>query len=449
LKKELPVEIVAKVGAALQQLFGEIAESAAEATGVIVRQRKFTALSLAKTFVLGFLQHPDASDEQLAQMAAASGAAVTPQAVEQRQTRKLVAFLEAFYRRGVQLIVGRDRALAPLLERFTEVTLLDSSTVTLPDAYAETFPGCGGGHGHGGGAAALKLQTELDLRSGALQVTVEVGRSPDGATSRQQAPRPVGSLRISDLGYFCVAVFAAMVAESVHFLSRLQFNTKVRLPDGTPLDLMRWLGQQTGPFIDQAILLGEQERLPCRLIAWRVPPEQANRRRQKLRQDVLRKRGHEPSAERLAWCDWTILVTSVPEELMSPAEAAVLYRSRWQIELLFKRWKSQDRIAVLSGSTPVRQMVRVWSRLLAALVQHWLLVASAWGDPTRSWSKVSEAVRNWVVLLVRVLDRRADLERELAYLSQVIAKTCRRNERSKPGTFELLNNVGRLDYCLT
>src|SRR5262249_5541253 len=153
-----------------------------------------------------------------------------------------------------------------------------------------------------------------------------------------------------------------MVAQSVHFLSRLQFNTKVRLPGGDALDLVRWLERQTGPFIDSVILLGEQERLPCRLIAWRVPPEQAHRRRQKLRQDVLRKRGHEPSAERLAWCDWTILVTSVPQELMSPAEAAVLYRSRWQIELLFKRWKSQDRIAVLSGATPVRQMVRVWSR---------------------------------------------------------------------------------------
>ena len=54
------------------------------------------------------------------------------------------------------------------------------------------------------------------------------------------------------------------------------------------------------------------------------PPEQANRRRQKLRQETLRKAGKSPIAERLAWCDWTILVTNVPTEMLMPAEAVVL-----------------------------------------------------------------------------------------------------------------------------
>jgi hypothetical protein len=288
----------------------------------------------------------------------------------------------------------------------------------------------------------------MDLRSGALHVEIETGRSTDGATPRQHAERPVGSLRISDLGYFCVAVFAAMATAGVHFLSRLQFNTGVRKRTDEPVDLLCWLEQQPGPFIDQPILLGAQ-RLACRLIAWRVPEEQANRRRHKLRQDVMRKRGHEPLAARLAWCDWTILVTSVPVKLMTPPEAVVLYRARWQIELLFKRWKTQDRIDVLSGSTEVRQMVRVWSRLLAALVQHWLVIASAWGDPTRSLVKVCEAVRGWVLGLLRALDRRKELERVLGDLCQAVTGTCRRNGRSKPGTFELLNDVGRLDFSLT
>jgi IS4 transposase len=45
--------------------------------------------------------------------------------------------------------------------------------------------------------------------------------------------------------------------------------------------------------------------------------------------------------ERLAWCDWTILATNAPVEKLTPKEATVLYRTRWQGELLFKRWKSQ------------------------------------------------------------------------------------------------------------
>jgi hypothetical protein len=442
------MDIIAKVGAALQQLFGPCAEKAALETGVIRRKRKFTAISLAKSFVLGFLQDPRASDEDLAQMAAQCGVDVTAQAIEQRHSPAMVQFLERLFREATKLVVGSGRSLAPILERFRNVTMLDSSTTQLPDSMRAQFPGCGGRSGFG--QAALKLQTELDLRSGALEhVEIEPGRRSDGGTIRQWARRGQGSLRITDLGYFNVTVFADMVAHGEHFLSRLQFGTGVLLPDGQELALLAWLEHQAGPFSDQPILLGKNQRLACRLIAWRVPEEQANRRRQKLRQEVLRKSGQEPSAERLAWCDWTILVTSVPAEMLTAEEALVLYRARWQIELLFKRWKAQGLVAELSGSSDVRKMIRVWSRLLAALVQHWLAVTSAWGDPRKSLVKVSKAVRAFANRIASALFQPSALEQVLIAFCQVISKTCRRNRRAKTGTFELLNDVSLLDYRLT
>jgi hypothetical protein len=440
--------IIAKVGVALQGLFGEIAEDASKTSGVIVRKRKFSGVSLARTFVLGFLHNPQASDEELAQIAVQCGVDVTPQAIEQRYSPKLVTFLKELFCRATRVIVGSDKALAPLLERFTSVTVLDSSTIVLPDSQQQEYPGCGGSHG--GGAAALKLQTEWDLRGGAVtHIEIEPGRSPDGATSRQGVRRGQGSLRITDLGYFSLAVFAAMTQAGEYFLSRLQFPTGVMLPTGESLDLLSWLSAQPASFVDRMVRLGQGQQLLCRLIAWRLPLEQANRRRQKLCQESKHKYGKEPTAQRLAWCDWTILVTNVPIEKMTPEEAVVLYRARWQVELLFKRWKSQDLVAVLRGSTAVRQMVGVWSRLLAALVQHWLVIGSVWGDPTKSLSKVCEAIRGFVGRLVAALDHRSELHGVLADLCAIVAKTCRRNKRSKPGTFELLNNVNLLDFRLT
>jgi hypothetical protein len=397
---------------------------------------------------LGFLQNPQASDEELAQIAVPCGVAVTPQAIDQRHTPRLVDFLRRLFAAATRVVVGSDTSLAPILERFARVSVLDSSTITLPDDLQEEFPGCGGRLGSG--AAALKLQTELDLRSGALtHLEVEPGRCPDAASPRQHAPQPAGALRITDLGYFDVSVFAALVAAGGHFLSRLQFKTQVRLEANTALNLLQWLGRQPGGLIDQPIRLGQQQRLPCRLIAWRLPPEQVQRRRQKLRRELKSKKGRTPSAERLAWCAWTILVTSVPVETLSAKEAAVLYRARWQVELLFKRWKSQDRVALLSGSTVVRQMVRLWARLLAALVQHWLLIANVWGDPTKSLSKACEAIRAFAARLAAGLSCPAEWARVLADLSQTMAKTCRRNKRSKPGTFELLNDVELWEFRLT
>ena len=128
----------------------------------------------------------------------------------------------------------------------------------------------------------------------------------------------------------------------------------------------------------------------------------------------------------------------------------MFYRSRWQIELLFKRWKSQGLVADLSGSTEVRQLVRLWSRLIAALVQHWLVVGCAWNDPLRSLSKACEAVRKFVGAIVVHLDDCDRLQNVLDQLRAVVAKTCRRNKkRGNPGTLDLLNHLESLEFCLT
>ena len=440
--------ILAKVGEALQRLLGQdILQTAARDSGVIQRQRAFTAATLARTLVLGFLRDPKASDEKLAQLAAQCGAAVTPQAIEQRHTPRLVDFLRRLFQGATQLVVGSAKTLAPILQRFPSVTVIDSTTITLPDELQDEFRGCGGSHGSG--AAALKLQTELDLRSGALEhVQVEPGRSPDAATSRQEVRRGRGALRIADLGYFALSVFAAMAAAGEYFLSRLQFGTSVWHGE-LSVEVLAWLAQQDGPFVDVSVLLGQEQRLPCRLLAWRLPPEQVNRRRQKLRRETMQKKRREPSAERLAWCAWTILITNVPADLLTVPEAAVLYRARWQVELLFKRWKAQGLVAELSGSTVVRQMVRMWARLLAVVVQHWLTVNSVWGDATKSLHKVYEAVREFAGRLAAALDCAAELERVLQDMAATFTKTCRRDKRSDAGSFELLNDVDLLDYRLT
>lgn len=278
---------------------------------------------------------------------------------------------------------------------------------------------------------------------------IEPGRSPDGATSRQDARRGKGSLRISDLGYFKALVFAALTTAGAYFLSRLPFGVHVLLGDDRPVEVLRWLAEQRGPFVERPILLGEEQRWACRLLAWRLPAEQAQRRRQKLRQATRSKKGRAPSAARLAWCDGTILVTNVPVAMRTPKEATVGYRARWQVELLFKRWQAQGLVAERSGSTVVRQLVRVGSRLLAVVVQHWLVIASVGGNPRKSLGKAYEAVRDFAGRWASALIHPEELERVLDDVAKTLAKTCRRDPRSKPGTFESLNDPELLDFCLT
>src|SRR4051812_28387924 len=117
------MSIIAKVAATMQQLFGTLAEAVAQDHPVILRRRKFTAASLAQTFVFGFLDQPDAYDEKLAQTAALFGPPVTPQAVEQRFTDRTARFLEALFAAATRQLVAAQHELAPVLARFTAVDL--------------------------------------------------------------------------------------------------------------------------------------------------------------------------------------------------------------------------------------------------------------------------------------------------------------------------------------
>ncbi len=437
--------IIANVAIRVQALFGTLAEAVAAEHPVILRRRKFTAATLARTLVLGFLADPDADDETLARTAASCGVVVTPQAIEQRFTDRTARFLEALFRAASRQLVASQGTLAPLLERFPAVYLMDSSTIALPAPLGDRFPGCGGGHG--GGQAAMKLQVRWDLKGGALDaVAPEPGRDCDDKTPLQQDALPPGSLPITDLGDFDTAVFEQRDRRGVYWISRLQFKTSVFTPDGQPLRRLDWLSQQAGPFVDRRVRVGAERRVACRIIAWRVPEEVANRRRQKLIAEAKSKDGRMPSRERLAWCDGTILITNVPMELLSATEVAVLYRARWQVELWFRRWKSLGRIAALRGATVARQMVRLWSRLLAVLVEHGLVLATAWGAPRVSLWKACEAIREHARSLAVELEDRTRLEAALGHLGVVIGATARQNKRRTASTFELLNDPSRLGY---
>lgn len=435
--------IIAKVSASVQALFGTMAEDVAKDHPVVLRRRKFTTATLAQTFIFGFLAKPHASDEELAQTAALRGVEVTTQAIEQRHTAPMAEFLEALFRRATRCIVKSQTSLAPLLDRFTAVLILDSTTATLPDALRDRFPGCGGSHG--GGQAAMKLQVQWVLRSGALDaVAIESGRDCDYKTSLQSAILTPGSLRMTDLGYFDTEVFQRFNQQGVFWLSRLQFGTSIFTAEGQRISLLDWLGEQPEPLVDRPILMGTERKVACRIVAGRVPQEVANRRRQKLIAEARRKDGRVPSQERLAWCDWTILVTNVTADVLTAKEIAVLYRARWPIELLFKRWKSLGLIAELSGSTVVRQMIRLWSRLLAVRVQHWLLLSSVWGNPRCSLAKACEAIRRHALIFAAAVGEPTRLVVAIEELGVILRATASQNKRKKPSTFELLNDPERV-----
>ena len=90
---------------------------------------------------------------------------------------------------------------------------------------------------------------------------------------------------------------------------------------------MTFLREQTTGLVDQEILLGKSARLPCRLVAIRVPEEVANRRRQQAREKAAKK-GRPPTAEYLELLGWSLFVTNCSKEELTWKAVVVLYRAR-------------------------------------------------------------------------------------------------------------------------
>lgn len=424
---------VAQLTQALQEVFTTTAEALARQTGFVQRTSKLTGALFAQTLVFGWLAHPQVSLEGLAQVAAAVGVTIRAQSLDERFTEGAAVFMEELLACAVQTVVAADPVAIPLLERFRAVVLLDSSTLTLPAALALWWPGCTPG------TAALKLHLRYDLCRGQLSgPLVREGRLSDRRTTLQTAPLPPGALRLSDLGFFTLGVFAALTAQGVYWLSRLAPGTAVYTPDGRRWEVLDLLAAQGTPRVDLDVTLGVAQRLPARLLAVRVPEEVANQRRRRLRAEATR-RGRTPSAHQVAWCAWTIVVTSVPPSLLSLHEALVLLRARWQIELLFKLWKSHGHIDESRSGQPWRVLCEVFAKLLAMVVQHWLLLVSCWAFPDRSLLKAAQTIRQHALSLASALACPAFLDHALAVVQRCVAAGCRLNRRkTKPNTYQLL-----------
>jgi Transposase DDE domain len=434
---------VAQLSAHLRTLFTTVADTLARRSGFVQRRSKLTGAVFAQAVVFGSLANPRASLPELAQAAAAAGVGISAQGLDQRCTERAADFLEQLVGAAMTTLIDAEAAVLPLLARFRAVVLLDSTTIRLPAALGRWWPGCGGGSGTTQTSAALKIHVRYDLlRGGLTGLALTDGRTHDSTTSLQTDPLPAGTLRVSDLGYFDLEVFAQGATQHTYWLSRLQQGTALFDQQGQRLSVLQVL--RGAHMVDWSVQLGVQQRLPARLLAVRVPAEVANQRRRQVRVRAA-KHGRTPSAECLARADWTILVTNAPADLLAVREALVLLRARWQVELLFKLWKSHGQLDASRSGKPWRVLTEVFAKLLAMLVQHWVLLTGCWDHPDRSLVKAAQTIRTHALHLLCALRSTAQVRRALSAIHRCLRAGCRLNPRRRhPNTYQLLLNPTRL-----
>jgi len=427
----------------LQTLLTTTAAQRARDHHVIQRVRAFDGASLCQTLVFGYLDNPDASLSGLCQAATVCAVQVTRQAIDQRlkgeMGEHLTTWLTGLLSEATRQTITRQTEVLPLLARFTGIWVEDTTVLALPDALADTWPGCGGSAG--ASRAALKLSLRLDLVSGAQQgPRCAPGRVHDLTVAGEHPPLSAGWLYLADLGYFSLARFRELAAAEVAILSRLKAGTKLIDAAGRVWDVPDFLAAHGTPAVDVSIRVGKAERFPCRLLALRAPRWVVRERRRKIEEE-RRREGRPPGVAALAHSLWTVLITTVPADQLSLADAFALLHARWQIELLWKGWKTDGGLRLSRSSQPQHIQAELAAKLLGLVIQQWLLLAVGYRPLAMSWVLATRAIRSTIRLLAAAIWRGRGVRAAIRRMAQSLPRSARIRPRpTRPSTFQRLEH---------
>lgn len=255
-----------------------------------------------------------------------------------------------------------------ILGRFKNVYLEDSTSCTLHEKVSDPFKGSGGG----ASKAGYKIHTIWNAAKNCIeQLLITPGNKTDqsqafGIISRLK----IGDLVLRDLGYFSLLCFRKIEEKGAYFLSRLKSGVKVYTLDGMLInDLAKYI---EGNILDSnvmeiEVLLGAKEKLRVRLVACKVPQSVYDQRVRKLRRKS-QKNGYTPSKATLRFNRYTFFISNVPKDILASTEMATLYKLRWEIELLFKSFKSDFQVDIIKGRSKNRVECFIISKLIAIMM---------------------------------------------------------------------------------
>lgn len=435
----------------LQRLFTKEAMRLAKEAGL--RERQWNGASLARLLVFGWLAYPHAGISQLVAVARSMGIKTSKQALDAHFTERTAAFLLSLLQQAVRVVVCGPTVPLPLLQRFRAVYIEDGSTIALPAALASLWRGCGGNpegkqaasyqgipraSSHPKTEAGIKLTVRWDLVRGSLHGPhLQAGRHHELSSVLRQERMEAGSLWVADLGYFALVVLGQLAKEGVFFLQR--YKEGVVLWRGNQrIEVLDVLPQTEEELVDVQVACGARKQVKARLLAQRVPQQVAEQRRLHLKERA-RKQQQPVSPRTWELCQWTILLTNVPATQLSIREAVALIRARWQIELLFKLWKSQGLVDEWSSQKPWQVLCEVYAKLLALVVQHWLLIQGCWDDPHHSLVQAAAIVRDHSPLFREALGGHFSVRRVVQAVVRALQTGCSIPPRPRrPSTSRLL-----------
>jgi putative transposase len=449
---------VPEMGRTLQTVFGEKAKQIAQQTGLVKRASKLTGSLFLVVLVCGFLENPSASYAYLVEFAYDLGLEITRQGLQERIVQgEGLAFMKQMFSVVLESFKSKLGVDVALLNRFPAVYLHDSTCLLLPNKLAELYPSTNQGKARGS-KAGLKLQVTWDwLHNQIAKLSVHAGKESDAGHKLDLEGLPKGSLIMFDLGYSGLEIFKRIIEHKMWWISRFDLKCCVYLPQGlSEFNLLSHVRKSKETWTDLELEVGKKVRLPSRVIVVRLPKAVAEERLRKGNATAKRC-GYKMSAAKREWLEYNLYFTNLSAAEMSSSQVALLYGTRWQIELVFKLSKSEMELDHILGRSEARVLVEIYAKLIGLILFYYLTaplriseirVGEEKRDNEISYVRTIQTYKRRALELGRGLLGQKELTEVLEELREVWERFGKRDTRRKrKSTFQQLGQEQPFAGC--
>jgi putative transposase len=328
-------------------------ERTAREEGFILRARKVDPVAFFWTLVLGF---GAGSEKSLASLrrcyALHAGTTLVPSAFYDRFTPALAQWLQRILLEVLQKTAGPARALGGRLSTFIDLMAIDGTVIRLHDLLERAYPASRTNHTK----AAAKMTVVMSVTGkGAHSIQLSAERRNDSKLLRV-GPWVKDRLLLFDLGYYGYWLFQNIAGKGGFFVTRLKANANPTI-----------VSVLNGSKADAAL-----EGLPLQTVLARLRRSTFDAI---VRVRYKNKRGRQVHTEfrfvavrNQETKKYHLYITNVPAERLSAEDIGKTYAVRWEVEILFRRLKSQFRLEELPSANKDAVHALLYATLLTLAV---------------------------------------------------------------------------------
>ena len=341
-------------------------EELSKSTKFITRKVKITGLNFIGT-LMNVNSDSIMSDENLcSNMGEDYDINLTRQGLNKRlQQEKSVEYLKEV----TQIILKErykpvNKEIKGLLSPFNNTYIEDNSSISLPKDLKDKYKGSNGK----ASSSALKIYVNYNVTQNSIEdLEISSWNKSDAKFTGNIIPiLKKNDLVLRDLGFFKIDRFKEIEEKKAYYISRYFLATNIYIND-KKVELLDFLkSKKRYNIIDEEVKISTK-KLSTRLVAIRVSDDIYAKRVKALNKKYRQLR-KTPKKITIELQRYIIFITNIPKEITSAQYIGTIYRLRWSIELLFKRWKSIFKIDRVTGKRGNRTLCFIYAKLIAILL---------------------------------------------------------------------------------